>query len=62
MPKMYLTTSAEAFMTYRRAISHWLLNKNIPIEIRLWSQSQKVKIVFENTSDAWSFQEEFEGI
>ncbi len=60
-PRMYLTTTAEAFMAYRAAISQWLYKSGIHVEVLLWSQSQKVRLLFENTSDAWSFQEEFEG-
>lgn len=55
MPKMYLTTTAEAFMAYRSAISQWLRNKDIRVEVLLWSQSQKARLLFENTNDAWSF-------
>lgn len=49
-------------MTYRICIASWLLANKIPVEIHLWSQSQKVRLSFETTNDAWTFAEHFEGI
>ena len=60
MPKMKLTTTAERFIENRLAISYWLLANKINIEFHLRPNTQKVTLLFDNTNQAWDFQEHFE--
>ena len=62
MTKMRLNTTAEQFIKNRIAISRWLLANKISIEFHLRPNTQKVTLLFDNTNDAWNFQQHFEEV
>jgi hypothetical protein len=62
MVKMKLSVSAVRFMENRLAISEWLLNRKISVELHFWPNYQKVQLKFEKTSHAMDFAMAFEDV
>ncbi|MFP4831867.1 hypothetical protein [Paraburkholderia sp. BR10879] len=62
MVKMFLYLDGDSFIKYRCEIGSWLFTNKLAVQIEIHQRLNRVKVLFENTSDALKFAQYFEGL